>query len=171
MKVIRYMLLGCYMVLVLVTTMFLFTFNQFSNSQIGNKTLFGLKENVGTFHRGDFIMSTKQIDQVKTGDEIMYYDTVNGKNQVQVTTVEDVMKTNDKEYTYVIQDGLFLSSEYFIGEVDQIHAIPFLGYLYLLFTSKLGYFVFIILPIVISFIFLMKKYRGSYAKKNKNQKA
>lgn len=116
-------------------------------------------------------MSTKQIDQVKTGDEIMYYDTVNGKNQVQVTTVEDVMKTNDKEYTYVIQDGLFLSSEYFIGEVDQIHTIPFLGYLYLLFTSKLGYFVFIILPIVISFIFLMKKYRGSYAKKNKNQKA
>ena len=87
MKVIRYMLLGCYMVLVLVTTMFLFTFNQFSNSQIGNKTLFGLKENVGTFHRGEFIMSTKQIDQVKTGDEIMYYDTVNGKNQVQVTTV------------------------------------------------------------------------------------
>ena len=169
MKDIKYILLICYILLVLVTTFFLFTFNQFSNSQIQNVTIIGLSYDVGDFSKGDLLLATKKIDKVKKNNDIIYYDTENGKNKIAHIQVEKVMKTNDKEYTYVIKDGLFLSSEYLIGQVDEIVAIPFLGYLYYLLTSKIGYFVFVMIPIMIAFIIFIKKYKGVlHGEKNKN---
>lgn len=169
MKILKYIFLICYMLLVFATTFFLFTFNQFSSSQIGDVTIMGIKKDVGSFNKGDLLIAVKKKEQVKKNDEIIYYNTKQGKHEVTLERVEDVMKTNKNEYTYVIQDGLFLSSEYLIGEVNHITAIPFLGYCYLLFTSKIGYPVLIILPITIAFIFFIRKYRGTMKhEKNKN---
>ena len=65
MKAIKYILFICYILLVLVTTFFLFTFNQFSNSQIQNVTIIGLSYDVGDFSKGDLLLVTKKIDKVK----------------------------------------------------------------------------------------------------------
>ena len=110
---------------------------------------------------GSLLIGKKEIAAVQKGDKIVYYNTENGRRKVDIVQVEGVIKTNEKEYTYVIHDGLFLSSEYLIGEVDQVRSIPFLGYLYRILTSKLGYFLLIMLPIMIVFITLVRKYGKS----------
>lgn len=168
MKVLKYIGIIFYVVLIIISTFFLFTFNQFSSSQIGNVTITGLKKDIASFSKGSLLIAKKDAASVKEGNKIIYYDTNHGRNQLAVIEVESVMKTNDKEYTYVIQDGLFLSSEYFIGTIDDVKEIPYLGYLYSLFTSKLGYLIFIILPIIVTFIFYIKKYKRSIHAQNKN---
>ena len=94
MKAIKYILFICYILLVLVTTFFLFTFNQFSNSQIQNVTIIGLSYDVGDFSKGDLLLATKKIDKVKKNNDIIYYDTENGKNKIAHIQVEKVMKRN-----------------------------------------------------------------------------
>lgn len=167
MRIAKYIGITCYTIIILVTTFFLFTFNQFSDSEIGNTTIVGLSEKCGDMSAGSLLVGKKEIASIQKGDKIVYYNTENGRHKVDVAQVEGVMKTNEKEYTYVIHDGLFLSSEYLIGEVNQVGSVPFLGYLYRIFTSKLGYFLLIMLPIMIVFITLMRKYRKTlYHAKN-----
>lgn len=168
MRIAKYIGITCYTVIILVTTFFLFTFNQFSDSEIGSTTIVGLSEKCGNMRAGSLLIGKKEIAAVQKGDKIVYYNTENGRHKVDITQVEGVMKTNEKEYTYVIHDGLFLSSEYLIGEVDQVRSIPFLGYLYRILTSKLGYFLLIMLPIMIVFITLVRKY-GKSLNHAKNQ--
>ncbi len=166
MRIAKYIGIICYTVLVLVATFFLFTCNQFSDSVIGDTMIVGITENSEELKAGNLIVSKKDISSIQKGDEIIYYNTKNGKRKIDVTKVEDVMKTNEKEYTYVIQDGLFLSSEYLIGNIKDVRQIPMLGYPYRVLTSQLGYFLIVMLPIMIAFIILVRKYRKSlsYAK-------
>ena len=65
MKILKYIFLICYMLLVFATTFFLFTFNQFSSSQIGDVTIMGLKKDVGSFNKGDLLIAVKKKEQVK----------------------------------------------------------------------------------------------------------
>lgn len=160
MKIFKYVGIIVYSIIVLLSTFCLFTFNEFSNSVIGNITVIGLKSKIEDFSRGSLILVKKDIENVKNGDEIIFYNTENGKNVVDTVKVIKVMKTNDKEYTYVIDNDLYLSSEYLIGNVNDVKCVPMIGYIYIIFTSKVGYFTLIILPIIIMFVLFVKRYKN-----------
>ena len=85
----------------------------------------------------------------------MFYDIKNSKNFINNETV--IKKLDEK--TYVIRDNEYISDEYVIGKVSDIKAIPFIGYLYNIFTSKIGYLLFVILPITLYFIILIRNYK------------
>ncbi len=163
MKIVKYGLLSIYILFVLFITMLLFTFNKFSNSVIFDTTIIGNTTNIGKYNRGDLLIVSKKTP-ININDKILFYDTKSGKNFLNYTSVLDIIKTNDTETTYVIRDNVFLSSEYVIGNFNDIKSVPFLGYLYMLFTSKIGYLLFIIIPVIISFIFELRKY-GRHDKK------
>lgn len=159
-RVVKYILLSIYIVLAIFVTFCLFAFNKFSDVSFSNKIILGLDSDVSEFKAGSLLISTKDIKCVDVNDTILYYDTIDNKNRVSSTKVLDVMETNNNEYTYVIDSSMFLSSEYLIGKIDDIIAIPFIGYVFNIFTSRLGYFILIIIPIVIAFIYQLKRYRG-----------
>lgn len=159
-RVVKYILLSIYVVLAIFVTFCLFASNKFGDVSFSNKIILGINSDVSNFESGSLLISTKDIKNVDVDDTILYYDTVDNKNRVSSTKVLDVMKTNNNEYTYVISSSFYLSSEYLIGNVNDITAIPFVGYIFNIFTNRLGYFILIIIPIIVAFIYQLKRYRG-----------
>lgn len=158
MRIIRYGLAAFYLLFVVLVTLLLFTFNKFSDSMIGKKTIADAEYNISTFKKGDLLIVSNN-SEIKVQDEILFYDTTNGKNFLNCEKVIRIIDTNDSETTYVIRDNEFISSDYVIGTKDHTVRIALLGYLYSFFTSRIGYLIFIIIPIIVYFIFLLKKYR------------
>lgn len=153
MRVWKYILVGIFVFFVIINTVLLFTFNRFSNSVLFGKTIIGLKEDLLKYKKGSLIILKK--GDIKIGDEILFYDTKNSKNFV---NSERVMKVLNND-TFVIRDNEYVSTDYIIGKVDDIFVIPFIGYLYNIFTSKIGYLLFVIFPITFYFITLLRNYK------------
>ena len=153
MRVGKYILIGIFVFFVIINTILLFTFNRFSNSVLFDKTIIGLKEDLLNYKKGSLIILKK--GDIKIGDDILFYDTKNSKNFV---NSERVMKVLNND-TFVIRDNEYVSTDYIIGKVDDIFVIPFIGYLYNIFTSKIGYLLFVIVPITFYFITLLRNYK------------
>ena len=156
MNKLKYGLIVIYVLFVLLITVLLFTFNKFSNSVVGNKIITGINYNVDIYKTGDLLIGSKNMSITK-GDRILFYDTKNGKNHLSVAAVLDIKKTSDT--TYVIRDNEFLSSEYGIGKTSLVKRIPLIGFLYLFFTSRIGYLLFVVVPIILYFVSVLRKYR------------
>ena len=153
MRVGKYIFASIFVLFVIINTALLFTFNNFSNSVIGSNTIIGLKENILNYKKGSLIILKKET--INIGDNVLFYDIKNSNNLI---SSENVIKKIDKN-TYVIRDNEFISDEYVIGKVSDIKVIPFIGYLYNIFTSKVGYLLFIIFPITLYFIILVRNYK------------
>lgn len=156
MNKLKYGLIVIYVLFVLLITVLLFTFNKFSNSVVGNKIITGINYNVDIYKTGDLLIGSKNMSITK-GDRILFYDIKNGKNHLSVAAVLDIKKTSDT--TYVIRDNEFLSSEYVIGNTSLVKRIPLIGFLYLFFTSRIGYLLFVVVPIILYFVSVLRKYR------------
>ena len=161
MRVVKYGLLAFYVLFVIVTTVLLLTFNKFSDSKIGNITIADCEKNVSTLKKGDLLIVRNNSD-IKVSDEILFYDTNSGIKFLNSDVVKEILDTDS--LTYVIRDNEYLSSENVIGTISTTIRLPLLGYLYLLFTSKQGYLLFVIIPIIVYFIFLLKKYKNAEKK-------
>lgn len=158
MRIVKYTLVTIYILFVIIITAFLFTFNKFSNSVIGYKTIIGNKEILDDYKPGDLLVVSNK-NEINEGDKILFYDTASGKNSLNITEVVNIKSTNKNEKTYVIENNVFLSSEYVIGTKDETMRIPFIGYLYMFFTSKIGYLISVIVPIVIYLVYTLRKYK------------
>ncbi len=148
-----------YLILVIILTICLFTINPFKGSKIGNKTIIGLSNNVSNYKKGSLLLVTKE--KIKVGDNILYYDTSNGKKKIEITSVKKIINTNQTETTYVINDNLFLSDEYVLGTDKTIKSIPFLGYIYSVLISSIGYLIVVIIPITTYFIMTLRKRKNA----------
>ncbi len=157
MRVVKYILLSFYILLAFFVTLCLFASNSFGDASFGDITFLGLDQDISSYKRGSFLIAARDTASIEVGDEILYYDNANNKNEVQVSEVYKVMQGS--EYTYEIHDGLFLSYDYVIGRVGDITSIPVLGYVFTFLTGKVGYFVFVLLPLLLCFCYQLKKYR------------
>ena len=143
-----------FIIFVIINTFLLFTFNKFSNSSFGGITIIGLKSDVLNYKRGSLVILKKNI--INNGDDILLYDSRINNNICNETVIKKL-----DEKTYVIRDNEYVSDEYVIGKVSDIKVIPFTGYLYNIFTSKIGYLIFIIFPITLYFALLIRNYKKS----------
>ena len=143
-----------FIIFVIMNTFLLFTFNKFSNSSFGGITIIGLKSDVLNYKRGSLVILKKNI--INNGDDILLYDARSNNNICNETVIKKL-----DEKTYVIRDNEYVSDEYVIGKVSDIIVIPFIGYLYNVFTSKIGYLIFIIFPITLYFALLIRNYKKS----------
>lgn len=168
MKILKYIFISVYILFVLTSSFLLLTFNKFSDSVIGDKTISSVKENMGKFKKGDLIIIHNN-NKIKVDDEIIFYDTNNNKNFLNIAKAQKIMHTNEKEITYVIRDNEYLSSEYVVGTVNSAKKINGLGYIYRIFTSKIGYLLFVMVPLITYFIIILKS--GDYVKKKNKSKS
>ena len=159
MKIIKSLGMVLYLILVIILTICLFTINPFKGSKIGNKTIIGLSNNVSNYKKGSLLLVTKE--KIKVGDNILYYDTSNGKKSLELSLVKKIINTNQTETTYVIKDNLFLSDEYVLGTDKTIKSIPFLGYIYSILISSIGYLIVVIIPITTYFIMTLRKRKNA----------
>lgn len=159
MKIIKSLGMVLYLILIVILTICLFTINPFKGSKISNKTIISLSNNVNNYKKGSLLLVTKE--KIKVGDNILYYDTINGKKKIEITSVKKIINTNQTETTYVIKDNLFLSDEYVLGTDKTIKSIPFLGYIYSILISSIGYLIVVIIPITTYFIMTLRKRKNA----------
>lgn len=159
MKIIKSLGMVLYLILIVILTICLFTINPFKGSKIGNKTIISLSNNVNNYKKGSLLLVTKE--KIKVGDNILYYDTSNGKKKIEITSVKKIINTNQTETTYVIKDNLFLSDEYVLGTDKTIKSIPFPGYIYSILISSIGYLIVVIIPITTYFIMTLRKRKNA----------
>ena len=143
------------MILIIILTVCLFTINPFKGSKIGNRTIISLSNNLKGYKKGSLLIVTKE--KIKVGDNILYYDTSKGKKSLKITNVKKIINTNQTETTYVVKNNLFLSDEYVLGTDKTIKSIPFLGYIYSILISSIGYLIVVIMPITTYFIMTLRK--------------
>ena len=144
-----------YLILIIILTVCLFTINPFKGSKIGNRTIISLSNNLKSYKKGSLLIVTKE--KIKVGDNILYYDTSKGKKNLEITNVKKIINTNQTETTYVVKNNLFLSDEYVLGTDKTIKSIPFLGYIYSILISSIGYLMVVITPITTYFIMTLRK--------------
>lgn len=155
MKIIKSLGMLLYLILIIILTVCLFTINPFKGSKIGNRTIISLSNNLKGYKKGSLLIVTKE--KIKVGDNILYYDTSNGKKSLKITNVKKIINTNQTETTYVVKNNLFLSDEYVLGTDKTIKSIPFLGYIYSILISSIGYLIVVIIPITTYFIMTLRK--------------
>lgn len=146
-KVVKKLLLYVYILMVLLITCYLFTYNQFFVSTIKNYTIF-VSNGLEVFKNGSLIIVEKDINIVENGDKILFYNTYNAKNDILCQTVNKKEKTNDQETTFFLDNEKYLSSSYFIGKVNTALEIPLLGYIVKILSSTIGYLLFAVIPIL-----------------------
>lgn len=144
-----------YLILIIILTVCLFTINPFKGSKIGNRTTISLSNNLKSYKKGSLLIVNKE--KIKVGDNILYYDTSKGKKSLKITNVKKIINTNQTETTYVVKNNLFLSDEYVLGTDKTIKSIPFLGYIYSILISSIGYLIVVIIPITTYFIMTLRK--------------
>lgn len=155
MKIIKSLGMILYLILIIILTVCLFTINPFKGSKIGNRTIISLSNNLKGYKKGSLLIVTKE--KIKVGDNILYYDTSKGKKSLKITNVKKIINTNQTETTYVVKNNLFLSDEYVLGTDKTIKSIPFLGYIYSILISSIGYLIVVIIPITTYFIMTLRK--------------
>lgn len=155
MKIIKSLEMVLYLILIIILTVCLFTINPFKGSKIGNRTVISLSNNLKSYKKGSLLIVTKE--KIKVGDNILYYDTSKGKKSLKITNVKKIINTNQTETTYVVKNNLFLSDEYVLGTDKTIKSIPFLGYIYSILISSIGYLIVVIIPITTYFIMTLRK--------------
>lgn len=155
MKIIKSLEMVLYLILIIILTVCLFTINPFKGSKIGNRTIISLSNNLKSYKKGSLLIVTKE--KIKVGDNILYYDTSKGKKSLKITNVKKIINTNQTETTYVVKNNLFLSDEYVLGTDKTIKSIPFLGYIYSILISSIGYLIVVIIPITTYFIMTLRK--------------
>lgn len=155
MKIIKSLGMVLYLILIIILTVCLFTINPFKRSKLGNRTIISLSNNLKGYKKGSLLIVTKE--KIKVGDNILYYDTSKGKKSLKITNVKKIINTNQTETTYVVKNNLFLSDEYVLGTDKTIKSIPFLGYIYSILISSIGYLIVVIIPITTYFIMTLRK--------------
>mgnify|MGYP000570878355 FL=1 len=155
MKIIKSLGMVLYLILIIILTVCLFTINPFKGSKIGNRTIISLSNNLKGYKKGSLLIVTKE--KIDVGDNILYYDTSKGKKSLKITNVKKIINTNQTETTYVVKNNLFLSDEYVLGTDKTIKSIPFLGYIYSILISSIGYLIVVIMPITTYFIMTLRK--------------
>lgn len=141
-----------YLVISILMTSYLLHYNDYNIAEFGNTTYVTLDKQLGEYKEGSLLKITKEIGNIKAGDGIFYYDTFNTSMKVSYTTVKSVDKVSDSEYTYTIENGSMLSSAYVIGGTKQTSSYG-IGKIVDFLSSRWGYLLCIVLPILIVFIY------------------
>lgn len=133
-----------YLLGMLFTTGYLYSFNRYGYSDISGVTIFPSYGN-DWFNNGSLILSKK--GQVNQGDRVIFYNSYNASYEILVDKVISYEVTNEFENTYLLGSGKYLSSSYIIGTDETSIQIPLLGFLFSFFSSKLAYLIIYVIPI------------------------
>lgn len=135
----------------------LFFKNKFGYTEIGGNTLIIMTdENTAElthFKSGDLVTVKKALfNDIKEGDELYYYDTVNDTYVVRTGVVKSKSGDNRSAlYNFEENEKISIPSERVLGLHNKTYNNmgKVLGFL----TSTVGFLIFVILPILVLFIY------------------
>lgn len=122
-------------------------------------------DNLNSFANGNLVIVKKSKD-ISKNDQALFYNFYTNKFKVLEGKVVDKVKTNDREITYELENGRFVSSDYVIAKSKTAVSIPLLGFVFAVLTTSPGYLTFALLPTAALFIYQL----NNFIKINKGEK-
>lgn len=146
-KIVRNILIILYLSITFIVTYSLLSYNDYNIAEFNKFYLCSISENVGDYRKGDLLI-IKKNSVIKENDLVVYYNVVDG-----VTNIDGAIVKVVNDDVVVLKDDLIISKDNILGNNDNITSYSKVGCIYDLITSKWGYLLIIILPILIAFIY------------------
>ena len=167
-----------YIIISLIVTTCLLHYNDYNVTVINGKSLVSLKSDYDDLKKGSLVV-VKDCN-VSVGDKVFYYEANGNDVAVNLRSVKNINKINDKESTYTLDNDKVITKDFIIGTKNNAKVYPVIGGILLALESKWGFLGFIILPVAVCFILeiytLVKEFKpkkkrktGSRNEKNKNK--
>lgn len=159
MKKIINVLLIIYVCITIPVTILLINYNDYNITEIGNKT-FIVPDNdlLKDFSKTKFLVLKNNTSNLKVGDKVFYYDTYYSPVNVKYEKISDIDNENG---TYVVgSESKYILEKDIITNQENTKIYPFIGIFVSTLTSKWGYLLLIILPILVLFgmeVYLLTK--------------
>ena len=146
MKKIYKVLIVIYIIVAIITTASLFTYNKYKVSQIGNKVFIKANKQIGDYKKGNLIIINSKEDYV-AGDNVFYCTLKDNQCDVNYGNISTVMGGNPTI------NNVEVSKKLILGTDSNIKAIPVLGSIMSILESRWIYLIFIVLPILVAFLY------------------
>ncbi len=146
MKKLYNVLIVIYVIIAIVTTVSLFTYNKYNISQIGTKKLLKLDKQVADYKKGNLLIINTKKDY-NSGDNVFYCRIKNNKCDINYGNITTSMGGNPTINNEEVSKKLILGTD------EKIKVIPVLGSIMGLLESRWIYLLFVVLPILVAFIY------------------
>ena len=152
-KIILSVFFIVYIFITLTITIFLTKYNDFGIIEFKNKLIVTSNKTDMNYRKGTLLIISKDdILSLKEKDQVFYYTADRHKILVSKDEIKEIEVVNDKEKTFILNNSRKYSNNYIIGKVNNLIKLPLIGYFIMFLTSKIGYLLFILLPILYFFI-------------------
>ena len=173
-KVLKEVIFAIYIIVAILVTMCLLSYNSFKVSEFGSKTsktLVIVKNERQTpgFNNGDLIIVDKN-EPILTGRDVFYYTTEDRKVVIETAKVNNIEKVTESQKTYELEGKLKISSDYVIGSTENVEVLPKVGKILEVLESKWGFLFLIILPVLLAFIYQITIVYSDIKESNKPNK-
>ena len=179
MKILLSIVIVIYAIVAMFLTACLLNYNDYKITVFGDKSLIIVNDDTlkDKYKKGSLLVVDKNGEEIKKGDEIIFYNTYNNQVNISIAEVTAKEKITDTETTYTIKGDYDISSEYLIGSTKNVKAYGVIGSILGLLESRVGFLIFIILPITIAFMYEIyvliseiKQAKKEVKKEGKNKK-
>ena len=160
-----------YIVISSFVTSCLLNFNDYNVTEFSKKVLFVVKKD-GEFKnskKGELLVLEKSSN-FNEGDLILYYDTYDRVTDIKEASVRGMEKITDKETTFELDNGKYLSQEYVIGKMSDSHRYSKVGYVLDVLESKWGFLFIIVLPMFVLLLYEIRLLFGYFKPKKKRKR-
>lgn len=151
-KIAINILIIIYFLVALLITYFLLSYNKYNTVEINNKYILTLKEDNEKYKKSDLLIISKE-NELENNDYVFYYDTYASNVIVKYEKIAKVEKINEGEQEVILDNELVLSSENILGKEKNTVSYHLLGTIFNILTSKWGYLLIIIFPMLIAFVY------------------
>lgn len=143
-----------YAIIAIFVTVCLLSYNDYKITEFGQYSLLKIDSNQlePNYQKGDLVIVNKR-DSIEEGDEIFFYNTYTPSLEVTLAEVTNVEKVTASEYTYTLDGGVSISSEYVLGPADTATRIAVMGTVLGILESKWGFLFMIVFPSLIAFLY------------------
>ncbi len=152
-KILKNVITILYVVIAILVTVCLLSYNKFKTSQFGNTTLVIVDNNdlEPAYKKGS--LALVQNSKVNVGDEIFYYDSFGNQINISVAKVTNKEELSQSQGTYTMENGKVIATDHIIGKTKDVTTISSVGTVLGLLESKWGYLFLIVLPTLLAFLY------------------
>ena len=145
-------LICLYFITTILITYCLLSCNKYNVSEFKDKYLLVLKAKNDYYHKSDLLI-VKKTDDYQIGDTIFYYDSYNASAKVKMNKIKNIESVQDDYSLYTLENDLTINFDSILGTTKNTSSYILIGSIYSIITSKWGYLIIIILPMLAAFIY------------------
>ena len=147
MRILKDALIILYVIIAIITTILLLSFNKYRVSVFGDYSIVIVDNNElePSFSKGDMVI-VKSSSLYKLGESIFFYNVVERKVEVTLANIEKVEEVTDGMSAYEIPGGSLVSHDEVIGSTNNVKVFHHIGTFVKAIESKYGYLLLIVIP-------------------------